>query len=45
MPLLGTKKIIQKCSEQQKNELRKGSVGIRKIYGQIKKEGNRLELN
>ncbi|MFZ0514790.1 MAG: hypothetical protein WAM14_24515 [Candidatus Nitrosopolaris sp.] len=33
-----TKKIIEKGNEPQKNELRKGTVGIRKIYSQIKRE-------
>lgn len=39
-----SKKIIEKGSEEQKNLLRKGDVGIRKIYGQIKREEKRHDL-
>ncbi|MFZ0512735.1 MAG: hypothetical protein WAM14_14100 [Candidatus Nitrosopolaris sp.] len=38
------KKIIDKGNEQQKNALRKGDVGIRKIYSQLRREEKRIDL-
>jgi len=39
-----SRKIIIKDSEDQKNALRKGDVGVQKIYGQIRREERRDEL-
>jgi tRNA G10 N-methylase Trm11 len=39
-----SKKIILKGSEDQKNALRKGDVGIRKVYGQLRREERKVEL-
>jgi hypothetical protein len=39
-----SKKIITKGSDDQKNALRKGDVGIRKVYGQLRREERRVEL-
>jgi hypothetical protein len=39
-----SKKIIIKGSEDQKNALREGDVGIKKIYGQLRREERRNEL-
>jgi hypothetical protein len=39
-----SKKIIIKGSEDQKNALRGGDVGIKKIYGQLRREERRNEL-
>ena len=39
-----SKKIILKGSEQQKIQLRKGDVGIRKVYSQIRRDEKRFQL-
>lgn len=39
-----SKKIIIKGSEDQKNALREGDLGIKKIYGQLRREERRNEL-
>jgi len=39
-----SKKIIAKGSEDQKNSSRKGNVGIRKVYGQLRRDEKREEL-
>lgn len=39
-----SRKIIIKGNEDQKNALRKGDVGIQKIYGQLRREERRNEL-
>jgi ParB/Sulfiredoxin domain len=39
-----SKKIIIKGSDDQKNALRKGDVGIKKVYGQLRREERRDEL-
>jgi len=39
-----SKKIIKQGSEQQKIQLRRGEVGVRKVYGQLRREEKRQEL-
>ena len=39
-----TKKIIAKGSDQEKNELRKGAVVVRKIYSQVSREDKKIDL-
>jgi 16S rRNA G966 N2-methylase RsmD len=38
VPLMKEQKIIQKATDEPKNQLRKGEVGIRKIYSAIRRE-------
>ena len=39
-----TKKIILKGDEESKKKLRKGGVGIRKVYSQIRREETQAQL-